>query len=203
MKGRSSEREEERRNAELTSSPPDLLPPLVLLRVRQVVPLPEDGKVGGKERVSERLDEGEDVRWRRTGVLELLRLPVDGRVGIQIVEEDSSDSSFLLSMGDVEVLVAPLLELGVVGLSVLVARVLVGLMEVFGVLFEEVVGSEIGSSSEPGGDGLSEIVGVVGLEVSVVHVALNEEEEKKVRRGSKVKCWEEKGRTVGAIGLLA
>ena len=144
----------------------------MLLRVRQVIPLPEDGKVGGKERVSERLDEREDIRGLGSNVLELLRLPVDGRVGIQIVEEDSSDSSLLLSMRDVEVLVAPLLELGVVGLSVLVASVLVDLMEVFGVLVKEVVGSEIGSSPEPGGDGLGEIVGVVGLEVSVVHVAL-------------------------------
>ena len=159
----------------------------MLFRVRQVVPLPEDGEVGGKERVSERLDERQDIRRLGSDVLVLLRLPVDGRVGIQIVEEDSSDSSLLLSMRDVEVLVAPLLELGVVGFSVLVAGVLVDLVEVFGVLVEEIVGSEIGSSSEPGGDGLGEVVGIVGFEVSVVHVALRrkEEREDEVRR----KAW--------------
>ena len=89
-------------------------------------------------------------------------------------------------MRDVEVLVAPGLESGVVGLAVLVAGVLEGAVEVNGVFFEEVVGSEIGSSAKPGSDGFGEVFVIVDFEVADVEVALREREKKngkEVRRG--------------------
>lgn len=126
---------------------------------------------------------------------------------VQIVEEDPSYSSRLLSMRDVEVLVAPGLERRVVGLSVLVAGVLEGLMEVDGVFLEEVVGSEIGPSSEPRSDGLGEILVVVDFEVADVEVTLEGEgknkDEKEVGLGIETSGeMERRRRTVGARGLL-
>jgi len=99
-------------------------------------------------------------------------------------------------MRDVEVLVAPGLESGVVGVAVLVAGVFEGGVEVDGVFLEEVVGSEIGSSSEPGGDRFGEILVVVDFEVADVEVALRtgRGKEREMRSGFECDKEEEKVR---------
>ena len=90
---------------------------------------------------------------------------------IEIVEENASDPSRLLPMGDVEVFVAPLLE-GAIDLarSVCVAGVFKSPMEVYRVFLVYITRAQVAPSSEPPGDDFGGVVGIGDLEVAVVRV---------------------------------
>lgn len=94
------------------------------------------------------------------------------RGGVEVVEEDAAYSSTFLSVGNEEVLVRPGLERRVVALAVLIASRLEGLVEVNGVLVEEVVGRQVGSSAEPA-DGLGRRVFGVGVDFEVAVVGVD------------------------------
>ena len=144
-----------------------LLPLLLGWGEGHVLAALDDGHVGGEEG-------GEAVGdKRKEGLLGVLRGGGGGleEGGVEVVEEDAADAAGLAAVGQVEVLVAPGLELGVVGGVVAVAGVLDGLVEVLDVLGEEVAGGQVGAAAEPpvlvAVDG---VLGVGGLEVAVVEV---------------------------------
>jgi len=87
---------------------------------------------------------------------------------IEVVEEHAADAAAFASVRDVEVLVTPFLESGVVGTIVSIASVFDRLVEVNGVFIEEVRGCEIGSASEP--PCICRAIGVGGFKVAVVEV---------------------------------
>jgi len=91
--------------------------------------------------------------------------------GIEVVEENASDSSRFFSVGDVKVLVAPLLE-GTIEYArgVSVAGVFEGFVEMYRVLLVYITWSQIASSSEPPSDNLRGVFRIGDLEVTVVRV---------------------------------
>lgn len=135
------------------SASSQLLPLLLLGSVGQVLSSLDDGHVRGQEGSQRRSDEAEKL----FGILIL-----------EIVKEDTANTSTLLSVLDDKVLVAPLLELSVVVLVVLVAGLLESLVEVHGVLLEEVGGGQVRAAAKP--PRLGGAVGVHGLKVPVVEV---------------------------------
>lgn len=156
------------------STPSKLLPPKLLLGEFLTGPPRDNRQVGLVERVPARSNKVKYVASRR--LLSLLALPPRARLmhergGVEVVEKDAAYSSTFLSVGNEEVLVRPGLERRVVALAVLIASRLEGLVEVDGVLVEEVVGRQVSSSAEPA-DGLGRGVFGVGvdLEVAVVGV---------------------------------
>lgn len=70
--------------------------------------------------------------------------------GIEVIEENASDAPRLLSVGNIKVLVAPLLE-GMIknSRSVFVAGGFESLVEVNTVLFVEIGRGQVASSSKP------------------------------------------------------
>jgi len=69
---------------------------------------------------------------------------------IEVIEENASDASRLLSVGNIKVLVAPFLE-GTIedARSVLIAGVFESLVEMHRVFLVEIRWSQVASSSEP------------------------------------------------------
>lgn len=112
-----------------------------------------DGEVGGQERVQTVCAEAQQL----CGIF----------VG-EVVKEDAADATRLLAVLDVEVVVAPLFEAGVVVGVVAVAGVLEHLVEVDCVLVKEVAGGKIGAAAEPPRVGRAVLVH--GLKVAVVEV---------------------------------
>lgn len=93
-------------------------------------------------------------------------------------------------MGQVEVLVAPRLERGVVSLPMLIASALQGLVEMNGVLLEQVGWGQVGSTTEPARQWFGQIVRVVRLEITDVHVD---------GRGHGVLGMKDEGETTGGV----
>lgn len=91
--------------------------------------------------------------------------------GIEVVEENASDSSRFFSVGDVKVLVAPLLE-GTIECArgVSAAGVFEGLVEMYRVLFVYITWGQVASSSKPPSDNFGGIFWIGDLEVAVVRV---------------------------------
>jgi hypothetical protein len=135
------------------STSSELLPLLLLGSVREILSSLDDGHVRGQERSKRRPDETKEL----LGILVL-----------EIIEEDTSDTSGLLSVLNDEVLITPLLKLPVVVLVVLVASFLESLVEVNSVLLKQVRGGKIASSTEP--PSLGGTIGVHGFKVSIVEV---------------------------------
>ncbi|RUS22986.1 hypothetical protein BC937DRAFT_94105 [Endogone sp. FLAS-F59071] len=100
-----------------------LLPSLHLLSKGHVFAAFEDGNVRKQERVAHVLNKRE----------ELFRRPV-----IQIIKKDTTDTTGLVAVLDKEIIVAPLLEFGIIFLVVLIARSLERLVEVDCVLVKQV-----------------------------------------------------------------
>ena len=74
--------------------------------------------------------------------------------GVEVIEENASDSPRFFPVRNVKVLVAPLLEGGVENArGVFVAGDFKSLVEVNGVFFVEIRRSQIASSSKPPSDG--------------------------------------------------
>mmetsp|Transcript_9197 Transcript_9197/g.19303 ORF Transcript_9197/g.19303 Transcript_9197/m.19303 type:complete len:211 (+) Transcript_9197:604-1236(+) len=86
-----------------------------------------------------------------------------GFLVVLVVKEDTSQSTGFVSVLDDEVTVGPRFEFFVVFRIVLVADFLVGSVEVLHVVFVDVTGGDIGTSTEPPDTS-------VGFEVSVVEV---------------------------------
>lgn len=137
------------------SAPTNLLPLLLLRRKRHILPLINNGQIRRQERLQARLN-------KRKAIL-LIILSV-----VQVIEEDAADATRLVTVLVGEVFVAPVLETWVVGLVMLVASILDSLVEVDGVLVEEVGGREIGAAAEP--PCAYAAVWVLGLEVAVIEV---------------------------------
>lgn len=112
----------------------DLLPLFLFVREGHVLAAGHERHVGGHKGIEARLDYAQDVA---------------GRAVVEIVKEKPANASRLLAVLDVEVLVTPFLELGVEQRVVLVECVLVGLVEVAGVLLVQVRRRQIGPASEP------------------------------------------------------
>ena len=107
-----------------------LLPGSLPLAVRQILPPPEDRQVRRQEAVAGIADEGEDA--------------------VEIVEEDAADAAGLLAMRQVEILVAPLLELRMIDRGRMPgADVLPDAMEVDHVLAERIVRRQVRAAAEP------------------------------------------------------
>lgn len=91
--------------------------------------------------------------------------------GVKIVEENAADTSTLAAMRDVEVLITPSLELGVISCVVSITGILNGLVEMLGIFGEKIGRGQVGATAEPPVlitvDG---ILRVGSLEVSVVQV---------------------------------
>jgi len=94
---------------------------------------------------------------------------VIGRV--EVIEENASDASRLLSVGNVKVLVTPFLE-GTIeeAWSVFVTGVLEGLVEVYRVFRVEIRWGQIGSSPEPPSNDFRWVFWIGDFEVAVVRV---------------------------------
>jgi hypothetical protein len=96
---------------------------------------------------------------------------------VEIIKEDPPEAAMLRSVGDVEVLVAPLLVCGEEDSAVGIACGFEHGMEVYRVLFEEVGGGQVGAAPEPPREdlGLRGRVRVAAgwfcdFEVAIVHV---------------------------------
>ena len=133
----------------------DLLPILLLLGVGHILALFHDGDVGWQEGLEAILDESERV------------FPITLAL-IQVVEENTADTAGFTPMLVVEVLITPLLEARVIVLVVRITGVLKGLVEVDGVLVEEVGGGQIAAAAEP--PSLRCAIRVGSFKVSVVEV---------------------------------
>ena len=84
------------------------------------------------------------VLAEREGLIEVNLL-----VSAEVVVEYPSDSPSLLSVGKIEVLIAPLFKLWIVGWIVLVAVLFEDRVKVYGILLEQVVGGEVRTPTEP------------------------------------------------------
>ena len=69
--------------------------------------------------------------------------------GVEIIEEDSADTSGHVTMLDPEVIVTPGLELGVILSVVIVTHILQSSVKMDGVLFVQIVGGEVTASAKP------------------------------------------------------
>ena len=137
------------------SAPSQLLPFLFSFRKRHVLSLCDEGKVGGQESGQAVFYEGE----------ELFLFPF---FLVEVVEEDATDTAGLAAVGDVEVLVAPLLEAWVVGSIVLIACLFDCTMEVYSILVEQIGGRKVRATAKPPGVAIA--LCVHGFEVAVVEV---------------------------------
>ena len=126
----------------------DLLPGALRLAVGQAASPLRDGQPRGEEGGREVLGEGE----------------LSLRVAAHVLEEDPAHPARLAAVREVEVAVAALLEARVVRGIVAVASGAQHPVEVRHVLFEEVVGREVGPAAEPGLPPLDDVpdVGVGG-----------------------------------------
>ncbi|KAI6756477.1 hypothetical protein HG530_012213 [Fusarium avenaceum] len=132
-----------------------LLPVLLRLSVRHILALLDDGNVRGEESLETVLDKGESVLAVSLGL-------------VKVVEEDAANTTGLASVFVVKVLVAPLFESRVVILIVGVAGSFHRLVEVDGVLIEEIRWRQVTATTEP--PSLRGTVGVGRLKVSIVEV---------------------------------
>mmetsp|Transcript_8020 Transcript_8020/g.19836 ORF Transcript_8020/g.19836 Transcript_8020/m.19836 type:complete len:387 (+) Transcript_8020:398-1558(+) len=126
----------------------NLLPPLLLLRELVILVLGNEGDVRRDDRVQAVFREGKD----------LLGIAV-----VLVVEEDATQPTRLAAVLDEEVLIRPLLELGVVLGVMLVAHLFVRPMEVLDVLLDKVRGSDVTPAAKPP-------LAALRLEVPVVEV---------------------------------
>ena len=131
----------------------DLLPLLLLGRVGHVLALGDEREVRRKHGVEAGLGHLETALGRET---------------VEVVVEDAADATRLAPVRDVEVPVAPGLELRIEVCAEGIERLLVLLMEVAGVLFVEVARGEVRAAAEP--PRLRCAVRVDDLEVAVVQV---------------------------------
>lgn len=127
------------------AAPTKLLPLLLFWGVQHVLASLNDGHIGRKERCQTVRNEGEQ-RLLRVGGGAGGSLK---EVGVEVIEEDTSNAAAFATVGDVEVLVTPGLEFGVVCSIVAIARILNGLVEVLSILREEVGRGQIRATSEP------------------------------------------------------
>mmetsp|Transcript_57784 Transcript_57784/g.132724 ORF Transcript_57784/g.132724 Transcript_57784/m.132724 type:complete len:209 (+) Transcript_57784:433-1059(+) len=125
-----------------------LLPLSLFLRERIILVLLNQRQVGRHDRIEALFRESED----RLGV-----------AVVQVVEEDATKATRLATVLDVEILVGPLLELGVVAWIVLVARLLVRTMEVLHIVLKEVRGRQVRAAAKPPHSALCLKVAVVKM----------------------------------------
>lgn len=131
----------------------DLLPLLLLGGVGGVLASSDEREVGGEHGVEAALGHLEAALGRET---------------VEVVVEDAADATGLAAVRDVEVAVAPGLELRVEVCAEGVERLLVLQVEVAGVLGVEVAGREVCAAAKP--PRLRRAVRVDDLEVAVVQV---------------------------------
>lgn len=149
------------------ATPTELLPLLLLWGIGHVLSPLDYGYIGWQERGQTVRDEREESFLRvgggAAGSLE--------ETGVKIVKENAADTSAFAAVRDVEVLVTPSLELGVISCVVSVTGFLDGLVEMLGIFWEKIGRGQIGATAEP--PVLVAIDGVLrvgSLEVSVVQV---------------------------------
>lgn len=137
------------------SAPSQLLPFLFAFRKRHVLSFCDEGEVGGQERRQAVFYEGEE-------------LFLFFFFFVEVVEEDASDAAGFASVGDVEVLVAPLLEARVVASVVLVACLFDCAVEVYSIFVEQIGWCKVRAAAKPPGVAIA--LCVHGFEVAVVEV---------------------------------
>lgn len=95
---------------------------------------------------------------------------MDGRGGGEIIKEDAAYTSTFATMGNCEILVALLFEIGPVALIVLVACLLERLVEMDGIGMVEVGRGQVGTTAKPPCVRFPRHVGIFNLKVPVIQV---------------------------------